>query len=87
MTVDIMTVVMLESTSWESTKTRSTVFPESQELQSKPSAAAATTASSDKTIKLNRRVDLFSGIALIVGTMIGTSTYTGVDNFRRKFFS
>jgi hypothetical protein len=27
--------------------------------------------SADKTIKLNRRVDLFSGIALIVGTMIG----------------
>ena len=38
--------------------------PETQELQTKP-------MTSDKTIKLNRRVDLFSGIALIVGTMIG----------------
>jgi hypothetical protein len=34
--------------------------PESQEVQAKPAPVA-----------LNRRVDLFSGIALIVGTMIG----------------
>lgn len=42
--------------------------PESQELQSK-------SAPPEKTIKLNRRVDLFSGIALIVGTMIGSGIF------------
>ena len=39
--------------------------PEGQELD------AMKPMTSEKTVKLNRRVDLFSGIALIVGTMIG----------------
>ena len=39
--------------------------PEAQELD------AMKPMTSEKTVKLNRRVDLFSGIALIVGTMIG----------------
>ena len=51
--------------------TRNTHSDEIKEFPNSPT----TTPTEDKQVKLKKNVDLFSGIALIVGTMIGSGIF------------